>query len=465
VRAAVEKKGGNEGGHGENYSPMAREFACFAELLAVAVCADADRLPRALEWVEGVNAGRAICAADAYKRNNKAMMLASKRDDVEAVTVFYATGYRLRSRLASRRLKVATSISLEKGDASDEEYDQAPDVVAELDAFSALARPAYIIAEATVDQSLDPVHDTFSHLQTCLELRESMRAFSNKLDAVRDCLEAFSVALLDACAGQEQVEMLLGRDDFIAGLSVKAGSDIPRIYQAIQLDHRLFVTHDNSQQIIRKVFYSGPTMSKRRPLLTFLTSLVMIPVYSLAFIAQRVLQRCRCLRPRRRNSIAYDDEDEDEQEPNCLASLANHFSVPANRMVANFSCLFFFIVWIVLTLINPSDNPDKIDGNFYDIAAALWVVGYIASDVQMMCQLADSVRCKRNATVYKRFGVKLKKFFSNAFFDYRLFSHLIYFSGMLTEYSGYHLERRTPVRPLPLHLPNEAMTPVCRFAI
>jgi len=50
-----------------------------------------------------------------------------------------------------------------------------------------------------------------------------------------------------------QVESLLGRDDDIPDLSVREGSNMPRIYQAIQLDHRQFVSHDNSQQLIRKV--------------------------------------------------------------------------------------------------------------------------------------------------------------------------------------------------------------------
>ena len=49
--------------------------------------------------------------------------------------------------------------------------------------------------------------------------------------------------------------MFVGRDDHIEGLSIKDASTMPRVYAALQLEHREFVTHDNCQQVIRRAFF------------------------------------------------------------------------------------------------------------------------------------------------------------------------------------------------------------------
>ncbi len=69
------------------------------------------------------------------------------------------------------------------------------------------------------------------------------------------------------------------------------------------------------------------------------------------------------------------------------SSLTNFLSVPVNRLMTQIACYLMFIVWIILTLVNPSDDPDKVDGNSYDILAAVWALGYILLDVQMMYQV------------------------------------------------------------------------------
>ncbi len=59
--------------------------------------------------------------------------------------------------------------------------------------------------------------------------------------------------------------------------------------------------------------------------------------------------------------------------------------------------------------------------------------------------MTESLRL-RGASTWQRRKAQFKKFFSNAFFDYRFFSHLLYFSGLVVEYVGYHYESKNPVR-------------------
>ncbi len=75
----------------------------------------------------------------------------------------------------------------------------------------------------------------------------------------------------------------------------------------------------------------------------------------------------------------------------CLSGWSDHLTVPVNRLMTQIVCYLLFIVWIILTLVNPSDTPDKVDGNVYDIMAAVWALGYIFSDMQMMYQVLQDV--------------------------------------------------------------------------
>ena len=67
----------------------------------------------------------------------------------------------------------------------------------------------------------------------------------------------------------------------------------------------------------------------------------------------------------------------------CLADLR----LPSNRLVTQTCCYLLFMLWLLLTLINPEDEPGSIDPDAYDVMAAVWALGYILSDVQMMCQV------------------------------------------------------------------------------
>ncbi len=85
-----------------------------------------------------------------------------------------------------------------------------------------------------IPQGKDPVRSAFVHLQTCRKLSGKLKAFSNKLEAIRDVLFRFTLKMLDLCHGRGQVEAFLARDDDIHGLSVRDESSMPRIYQERQ---------------------------------------------------------------------------------------------------------------------------------------------------------------------------------------------------------------------------------------
>ena len=71
----------------------------------------------------------------------------------------------------------------------------------------------------------------------------------------------------------------------------------------------------------------------------------------------------------------------------CLADL----NLPSNRLITQTCCYLLFMLWLLLTLINPRDKPGSIDPDAYDVMAAVWALGYILSDVQMMCQVTKIV--------------------------------------------------------------------------
>ena len=252
-----------ERGWGGGAAAVREEFRCFADL-ALRACVEADlpeHLELVLEWVDPVARHLRVDAASAVKRNSKAMVRACRRGDWELVEALYRSGFRVRSALSEaasdEEQKSKRGGGGERGDevdASAMEFAEDFDLIAELRLMEASTRPVYLIVEARSSDG-DAVGAAFSHLHTCRQLSGTLKAFSNKLDGIRDTLFAFTLRMLDLCNGRGQVEAFLGRDDDIDGLSVRDESSMPRIYQAIQLGHKDFVTHDSSQQHIRRVFY------------------------------------------------------------------------------------------------------------------------------------------------------------------------------------------------------------------
>ena len=51
---------------------------------------------------------------------------------------------------------------------------------------------------------------------------------SNKLDDISKGLKRFIYMLLDLCEGKRQVEIFLGQDDDINGISIKGSTMLPR---------------------------------------------------------------------------------------------------------------------------------------------------------------------------------------------------------------------------------------------
>ncbi len=219
------------------------------------------------------------------------MVRACKRNDIEQVRLMYEHGFAIACILAYDFQDEFKDIKEEGG--ADWSH---RDVMVELDLFEAMTKPAYMLAVAYVKvgqqhvrvqfvfrqrkrvhdssfQNRDPVRIAFNHLQTCSELSQTVKAFTNKLDQIVATLRHFTLKMLGLCGDKEQVvvgehelfmhkssvkvphqiEEFLDQDDDINGLSIKGNSIMPRVYQALQLDHVDFVTHDSSQQVTRKV--------------------------------------------------------------------------------------------------------------------------------------------------------------------------------------------------------------------
>ena len=72
--------------------------------------------------------------------------------------------------------RLSSSLSYDVTDLDKDLIHERADVNLELTRLAALAKPAYMVAEAKVD-GIDPVERAFNHLQTCRERAYTLIAF------------------------------------------------------------------------------------------------------------------------------------------------------------------------------------------------------------------------------------------------------------------------------------------------
>ena len=406
------------------------------------------------------------------KRNHEAMLRVIRRKKFNAVDLFFSNGFRITSVLAYDFIKTKKKYLREPDD-------DLVDFLTELEFLEAMTSPLYIISEAK-HRSIDPVKRAFGHLHTTTELTKTKKEFNNTFEAMRATLEEFIVCLMEACNGTSQINLFLEQDDAIEGLSVEYSKIMPRINQALSLELKDFVTHDNCQQSLRNLYYDERyerVMDKGfwAKFIYIILELNLLPWYAFWFLLAKF--DCPCcskswfIKRRKRRIQVVDettplngnkgefftfvlpaapqatlkcsilaDEDEEELLTPCQR-WANNLKVPVNRLICGAGFYALFIFWILMSIFAPNTIVINIEGvqiQLFDLLAGIWALGYWLSDLHMMSVLTFTVKTRKGAGICEKLGQKTNKFFSNSFLIYRFFTHFTYFAGLVTEYTGYY---------------------------
>ena len=112
----------------------------------------------------------------------------------------------------------------------------------------------------------DPIYVGFSIAQKSSELSDRVPEFKEDCEDIATNAIKFSVNVLDQCSNTNEVEILLSEQSGLArlwnGKLIKNDERMdrlkyPRIYAALYLNHKEFVSHMYCQQTLRKEWYGG----------------------------------------------------------------------------------------------------------------------------------------------------------------------------------------------------------------
>ena len=378
------------------------------------------------------------------KSNHHAMMRACRKGAYATAEKMLALGFDLETRLED------VKVSLEH-----------EDLIRELAIFQAVASPAYLLAQhkqrEAAGEHFDPVHKAFNLMAVCNRMASKKKSLSNKIASIRSGLREFTVRMLDLSGdgGIADVQLFLEQDSDIHGISVQGTNMLPRIYQAVELKHKAFVTHDNCQRVIYRAYYGDTVLGRSgasdtvwaaRVIMQFLLT----PLFSFCYMASKIGNSCRSKKRKAVEVTAEQDEimlngGQIEAEaaarapPNkCSAFwswLANNLEVPVNRMVSRTTWYVLFTLWVVIVA---SMHNRLQAANAYSplqLVTVIWALAYMVADLQVMHQHGQTVTRKQDCC--RTLGAKLAKFFANYFANYRMIAHTFLVVGLALEYFGY----------------------------
>ena len=138
----------------------------------------------------------------------------------------------------------------------------------------------------------------------------------------------------------------------------------PRINHALGINLKSFVLHDYSQQFAQDVFYGNTTFKNQTNKESSMFKHMLLqtlgfPIVSLCHILSKVgiggpLRLCK----------DYD------------------LGIPINKLMSHAASYIFFLALILLNILNPDDNPNEMDLNWYDYLTPLFALGFLFIDME-----------------------------------------------------------------------------------
>eukprot|EP00092_Neocalanus_flemingeri_P029114 GFUD01031602.1.p1 GENE.GFUD01031602.1~~GFUD01031602.1.p1 ORF type:complete len:762 (-),score=111.18 GFUD01031602.1:98-2383(-) len=188
----------------------------------------------------------------------------------------------------------------------------------------------------------------------------------------------FLADLVSQCDNLGEAKLLLSHDSKLNHYKLKYENtdwEYQRLDEACLSNHKSLVTHDFSQRIFRETWHKSENLKKPVALANIaqiegvgkiIKSMLLAPVYALFYLLAYM--------PYKEFGSLGTLQGRLECSP-VLQDLVFHHSVPRNRCYSDIASHLALIMFLLLTMINPYDEPEVLDIDWYDICLVLWAFG------------------------------------------------------------------------------------------
>ena len=94
-------------------------------------------------------------------------------------------------------------------------------------------------------------------------------------------------------------------------------------------------------------------------------------------------------------------------------------SIPVNKLMSHAASYIFFLILILLNILNPDDNKQEIDLNWYNYLMPFFSLGFLFIDVEQMLDHARAVKIGKRVNCLEATVARIRGFFGNKYFAYR----------------------------------------------
>jgi hypothetical protein len=243
----------------------------------------------------------------------------------------------------------------------------------------------------------DPILRCFDLAKMASDRALAVPEYRREYADVADSCRKLSVQLLGLCEDSTEVQQLLAED---AGASkyfryVKLLS-FPRLNMAIEHNHKEFVGHMYSQQMLRRQWYGSvpwPGRALTFRLAYFVLHAILTPVYvSIIFVAQIG----RDIIARRGGHVPQVETASNVYEKhffrylNWCNDVVLHLDIPINRFIAHLGYYLLYLAFIMVTVLKPSSpgfEHTRDDFKWYHAVLTIYAVSFLWKDLQMVIVL------------------------------------------------------------------------------
>ena len=206
----------------------------------------------------------------------------------------------------------------------------------------------------------DVFSQTLHNLQIAMNLsvdEYDLAEYNNQLHKIINEGRNFLGDLISQCKTLEEAKLLLSHDYLLNHYALQYETTewaYPRLDEACLSKHKELVTHDFSQRIFRENWLKSTKLKnvKSGVMKKIITGCILCPLYILfylfGYLPMKSFGSLDC-----NGNLKF--EAKFKQFP-VLSDLFFHFSAPVNRCISDFSSHLLFILFILLTMINPNDE-------------------------------------------------------------------------------------------------------------